>query len=64
MGTASSAHTEIPGNGSDDRCVPGVEGAALVSKALSHDSEEFGASIRPPIVATSSSNGKEVPTVC
>ena len=66
MGTASPAHTEIhvPGNGGHDRGVPGVEGAVLVSQAVSHDSGEVGDSSQLPIIATSSSNGQEVPTVC
>ena len=63
MGTASPAHTEIPGNGGHDRGVPGVEGAVLVSQAVSHDSGEVGDSSQLPIIATSSSNGQEVPTV-
>ena len=64
MGTASSAHTEIPGNRTAHRVVPGVEGAVLVSEAVSHDSRELQASSRLHIITTASSNGQEVPTVC
>ena len=57
---SSSTHTQIPRIGRHDSGVPGVEGAVLVSQALSHNSGVVGAFSRLPTVATSSSNRQQV----
>ena len=58
---SSSTHAQIPWIGRHDCGVPGVEGAVLDSETLSQDSREVGTSSQLPTVATSSSNGQEVP---